>query len=151
MITVLQERPERLPMATACNAPGLNRSIMYQWSKAAAPDAESLWSRKEAPQPRALFQAELDKMWEVLLSEECRDQPPHEVYYALLEQGSISARSARCIGCCAQAAPGSGANDGLRSITPSRPAAQELQIKYKLTSDSVSETGWRVPTHEPLR
>jgi putative transposase len=42
MITVLQERPERLPMATACNALGLNRSTVYQWSKLASPNAEPL-------------------------------------------------------------------------------------------------------------
>lgn len=87
MITVLQERPERLPMATACRALGLSRSTVYQWSKPTAQDAEPLLSRKDAPQPRALSQLERDNVREVLLSEEYRDQPPHEVYHALLEQG----------------------------------------------------------------
>lgn len=47
MITVLQERPERLPLATACNALGLNRSTVYQWSKPVARDVEPKSSRKD--------------------------------------------------------------------------------------------------------
>lgn len=87
MITVLQERPERLPMATACKALGLNRSTVYQWIKPASRNVGSNLSRKDAPQPRALSQLERDKVQEVLLGEAYRDQPPHEVYHALLEQG----------------------------------------------------------------
>lgn len=87
MITVLQERPERLPTATACKALGLNRSTVYQWSKPSARDAEPMVSRKDSPQPRALSQPERDTVCELLLGEEYRDQPPHEVYHALLEQG----------------------------------------------------------------
>lgn len=107
MSTVLQERPERLPMTTACSVLGLNRSTVYEWSKPAAVDVEPLLSRKEAPQPRALSTPERDKVREVLLSEEHRDQPPHEVYHTLLEQGqylcSISTmhrllRADRCSG-----------------------------------------------------
>lgn len=88
MITALEQRPERLPMATACKALGLNRSTVYQWRKSPVRNAaESSLSRKDAPQPRALSPFERDTVRELLLSEPYRDQPPYEVYHALLEQG----------------------------------------------------------------
>ena len=33
MITVLEQRPDRLPMTTACEALGLNRSSVYAWRR----------------------------------------------------------------------------------------------------------------------
>lgn len=86
-MVVLQDKPARVPMAKACQVLGLNRSTVYQWRKAPAANDDSLRSRKHCPQPRALSEPERQNVRDTLHSEEYCDQPPHEVYYELLEQG----------------------------------------------------------------
>ncbi len=86
MMTVLRHKPARLPMATACRALGLNRGTVYQWQKITVVKAPSR-SRKDCPQPRALSEAECQNVIDTLCSEQYHDQPPHEVYYQLLELG----------------------------------------------------------------
>lgn len=86
MMTVLRDKPERLPMATACHALGLNRSTVYQWQKVSVAN-EPRRSRKGCPQPRALSELERQNVRDTLLGEQYCDQPPHQVYYELLEQG----------------------------------------------------------------
>lgn len=86
MRAALQERPERVPLVTACRALGLNRSTVYARKKLRAGSAPRT-SRQHCPQPRALSEAERQSVLAVLNSEAFCDQPPGEVYQALLEQG----------------------------------------------------------------
>jgi putative transposase len=87
MNAVLQERPDRLPMAVACQALGLNRSTVYAHGKRSLTEQPSRTSRRGSAQPRALSPEQRQEVLDVLHSEEFRDQPPFEVYSALLEQG----------------------------------------------------------------
>jgi putative transposase len=82
----LKGRPDRLPLSTACQALGLNRSTVYARKKSRAVSAPQS-SRKHCPQPRALSDAERQSVLAALNSEAFCDQPPSEVYQALLEQG----------------------------------------------------------------
>jgi len=86
MNTVIKQRPDRLPLSTACQVLGLNRSSVYAWRRRMAQKAPPRRSRKEAPQPRALSEQERARVIETLHSEPFRDQPPAEVYQRLLEQ-----------------------------------------------------------------
>lgn len=84
MNTLLEHRPERLPMSIACSALGLNRSSVC--ARVSRTDkAPPQRSRKNAVQPRALAQQERVQVVETLLSEPYCDQPPAEVYQRLLE------------------------------------------------------------------
>lgn len=59
MITVIEQRPPRVPLALACDALGLNRSTVDAWQKSSAqPEDPSARSRKDCPQPRALLPEE---------------------------------------------------------------------------------------------
>ncbi|WNK19779.1 helix-turn-helix domain-containing protein [Halomonas piscis] len=76
MITVLEERPARLPLAMACRALGINRSTVYAWRKRRhEPYTGASTSRRHCPQPRALSAEERAKMLEIAHSEPYRDQP----------------------------------------------------------------------------
>jgi putative transposase len=86
MNTVLTQRPERLPLARACYALGLNRSTVYAHQKRAANDEPLRRSRKLSVQPRALSAQERTAVVETLHSEPYYDQPPAEVHQHLLEQ-----------------------------------------------------------------
>jgi putative transposase len=86
MSTVLAQRPERLPLARACHALGLNRSTVYTHQKRATNDEPTRRSRKLWVQPRALSAQERATVVETLHSEPYCDQPPAEVYQHLLEQ-----------------------------------------------------------------
>jgi len=85
--TVIEQRPDRLPMSVACQALGLNRSSVYARRKRANQETTpSRRSRKTAVQPRALSEQECTHVIETLRSERYRDQPPAEVYQRLLEE-----------------------------------------------------------------
>ncbi len=87
MTTVLEQRPERLPITTACKVLGLNRSSVYAWRRRKAQGASApRRSRIDAVQPRALTKQEREEVIATLHSETFRDQPPAEVYHHLLEQ-----------------------------------------------------------------
>lgn len=86
MMAVLRNKPTRLPMATACRVLGLNRSTVYQWKKTSVAK-RPLRSRKNCPQPQALSEGERQNVKDILLSKQYCDQPPHQVYYELLEKG----------------------------------------------------------------
>ena len=88
MNAVLEHRPQRLPLARACFALGLNRGTIYARQHRPAND-ESVprRSRKKSIQPRALSLKERTRIIEVLHSKPHSDQPPAEVYQRLLEQG----------------------------------------------------------------
>lgn len=89
MTAVLNERPDRVPLATACRALGLNRSTVYARSHAPLDEAERARrrSRKGSYQPRALSEAERQQVRDTLYSETYCEQPPAEVHADLLEQG----------------------------------------------------------------
>ena len=88
MNAVLEQRPQRLPLAQACVALGLNRGTVYaRQHRTANNESAPRRSRKKSTQPRALSSAERTKIIEVLHSKPYSDQPPAEVYQRLLEQG----------------------------------------------------------------
>ncbi len=87
MKTVIEQRPDRLPMSIACQALGLNRSSVYRRRKQAENDNPPRRSRKQSIQPRALSNRERQHVMETLHSGPYCDQPPAEVYQRLLENG----------------------------------------------------------------
>ena len=86
MNAVLLQCPEKLPLARACHALGLNRSTVYVRQKRADNEDPPRHSRKHSVQPRALSAQERATVIETLHSAPYRDQPPTEVYQRLLEQ-----------------------------------------------------------------
>ena len=87
MKAVLEQRPDRLPLAMACRSLGLNRSTVYAHRKRHRDGPPARTSRRDSVQPRALSPAQRQEVLDVLHSEQFRDQPPVEVYFELLEQG----------------------------------------------------------------
>ena len=87
MTAVLEQRPDRLPLAIACHSLGLNRSTVYAHRKRSRNAYPAKTSRRESIQPRALSPTERQEVVDLLHSQEFCDQPPFEVYSALLEQG----------------------------------------------------------------
>ncbi|HFE38946.1 MAG TPA: IS3 family transposase [Gammaproteobacteria bacterium] len=85
MNTVIEQRPERLPMSAACQTLGLNRSSVYARRKRLNNETPPKRSRKASIQPRALSEQERQCIIATLHSESYRDQPPAEVYQRLLE------------------------------------------------------------------
>jgi len=84
--TVLEQKPDSLPMTKACHALALNRSTLYARRHCAANHAPVNRSRQHAVQPRALSAQERATVIDTLHSEDYCDQPPAEVYQSLLEQ-----------------------------------------------------------------
>jgi putative transposase len=72
-----------LPIAQACNALGVSRATMYRLTTYPRPPSYSV----RAPSPRRLGENEQQAILDVLHSEPFVDQPPPEVYAALLSQG----------------------------------------------------------------
>ena len=87
MSVVITERPDSVPLKSACSALGLNRSSVYARRRRASERSLSRVSRKTAPQPRALPPDERQRVHETLTSPEFCNQPPVEVYQTLLERG----------------------------------------------------------------
>ena len=86
MNTVIEQRPDRLPMSIACQTLGLNRSSVYERRKRTKDKAAPKRSRKTLHQPRALSEKERLHVIETLNSESYCDQPPAEIYQRLLEE-----------------------------------------------------------------
>lgn len=90
MNQLVEQAPARLPLTTACQALGLNRSVVYARRHALTVTDEERTRRRgrdHCHQPRALSAQENQRLREVLYSPEHRDQPPPEIYAELLEQG----------------------------------------------------------------
>lgn len=85
MNTVIEKRPDRLAMRTACRELGLNRSSVYA-RRRAHHRTPSKRSRKSSVQPRALSEQERSRVIDTLHAEPYRDQAPAEVYQRLLEE-----------------------------------------------------------------
>lgn len=87
MKLVLEHRPERLPLATACRTLSLNRSSVYARRRRALDDQSARRRcRTHTVQPRALSEPEREAVIELMQSEQYCDQPPVQVYQSLLEQ-----------------------------------------------------------------
>ncbi len=87
MKTVIEKRPDRLAMRTACLELGLNRSSVYSRQKRAGhKTTPSKRSRKNSVQPRALSEKERARVMDTLHAEPYCDQAPAEVYQRLLEK-----------------------------------------------------------------
>lgn len=80
MRALVAQRPASLPLNQACRVLGLNRSGSY----VKRPEARTA---KVGVQPRALSEEENARVLSILTSETYCDQPPQEVYHALLESG----------------------------------------------------------------
>ena len=87
MNTVLEQRPQQLPLTRACAVLGLNRSTVYDHQRRSANDEPPKRCREHAVQPRALLEEERAEVITLLHSEPYRDQPPAEIYQRLLDQG----------------------------------------------------------------
>ena len=89
MMTVIEQRPPRLPLAVACEALGLNRSTVYAWYRKPSPRPQdpAARSRKDCPQPRAISAEERQTMLDTAYSDAYRDQPVYEIYHSLLQEG----------------------------------------------------------------
>lgn len=83
-MTVLHERPPHVPLALACEAIGLPRATAYRMRESAS---KRRVVRPRKVSPRRIPQAERDAIFDMLTSDEHADQPPHEVYAALLSRG----------------------------------------------------------------
>jgi len=91
MMTVIEQRPARLPLTLACDSLGLNRSSVYAWRRRIDSKGEVApprRSRKTASQPSALSEQERQRVIDTLHDEAFVDQPPAQVYHSLLEQGT---------------------------------------------------------------
>lgn len=89
MSAVLDERPAHVPLAAACRALAVSRSAIYaRRRRRVAGHSAPRTSRKHAPQPRAMSAADREHVLTVLNSERFRDQPPFEVFHALLSEGT---------------------------------------------------------------
>ena len=86
MTVVLEQRPERLPFATACRTLGLNRGSVYARGKRVHNDQTPRRARVHTVQPRALSEPERQAVITLMQTEQYCDQPPVQVYQSLLEQ-----------------------------------------------------------------
>jgi len=84
---LLQQRDPIVPLRTACHALGVPRATAYRWLYPRPRPAP----RPRPPSPRRLSESERQAVFDVLHSERFADQPPREVYAALLEQGEYLA------------------------------------------------------------
>lgn len=81
---LLEQRDAFVPVAAACEVLGVSRATLYR-SRYPAPARTT--SRPRSPSPRCLSSKERQRILDVLHSPEFADQPPAEVYAALLERG----------------------------------------------------------------
>lgn len=87
-MALVEQREACVPVFVACQALGLSRATLYRARRPAPPPAPS----KPRPSPsRRLSDEERQRILDVLHSPEFADQPPAEVYAALLERGEYTA------------------------------------------------------------
>lgn len=82
---LVEHREPFVPIAAACEVLGLSRATLYRGHRP-TPPAASVKPRRP-PSPRRLSDEERQRILDVLHSPEFADQPPAEVYAALLERG----------------------------------------------------------------
>lgn len=81
---MVEARDATVPVVTACNALGVSRASLY---RVRTPSHRSPASRVRAPSPRRLGDAERQRLLDTFHLPEFVDQPPTEVYAALLGRG----------------------------------------------------------------
>jgi hypothetical protein len=84
---LLHQRDSAIPFRTACEALALNRTTAYRRLR----PPRQRGARVRPSSPRRLSELERDAILEVLHSERFADQPPAEIYAALLEEGTYLA------------------------------------------------------------
>lgn len=87
MTGLIERRPERVPLASACNALAVNRSTYYRRQRRTGQTDLANRCRKHSAQPRALGTVERRQVVDAMQSDAFQDQPPAQIYYALLSQG----------------------------------------------------------------
>lgn len=89
MITIVESRPPIVPLRAACHALGLNRSTLYARRNRASRSINPENQKKTViTSVRALSSTERQQVLETLNSEPYADQPPAQVYYQLLQEGT---------------------------------------------------------------
>jgi putative transposase len=83
MIELVEQRDADLPLVGTCEALGVSRATVYRARKPSSPKPPPA----RAASARKLSDAERAEVLEVLHSERFADQPPAEVYGALLDEG----------------------------------------------------------------
>jgi putative transposase len=83
-MAIVEERDQGVPLRTACDALNVSRASLYRSRRPrSAPKPE----RPRPPSPRRLDDAERQRLLDTLHLPEFADQPPTEVYAALLGRG----------------------------------------------------------------
>ncbi|MBM3679624.1 MAG: IS3 family transposase, partial [Actinobacteria bacterium] len=82
-MSLVEARDGVVPLAAACDVLGVSRASLYRSRKPAAPPVE----RTRPPSPRRLDEAERQHLLDTLHQPQFADQPPAEVYAALLGEG----------------------------------------------------------------
>lgn len=88
LMGLLQQRDACVSVAAACEVLGLSRATLYRVRRPAPASARF---RPRPPSPRRLSAEERQRILDVFHSPEFADQPPAEVYAALLERGEYIA------------------------------------------------------------
>lgn len=83
-MTLVEQRDALVPIAAACDVVGLSRATLY---RGRAPSPSARVERVRPPSPRRLDAAERQRVLDTLHAAEFADQPPTEVYAALLSRG----------------------------------------------------------------
>ena len=84
-MTLVEQREPVVPIATACGVVGLSRATLYRRRAPSLPPTST--ERVRPPSPRRLDDAERQLVLDTLHAPEFADQPPTEVYAALLSRG----------------------------------------------------------------
>jgi len=87
MVIVEQRDREVVPVSTACAALSLSRASLYRNQRPPSATKAALTTRVRAPSPRRLSDAERQRILDTLHLPRFADQPPTEVYAALLGAG----------------------------------------------------------------
>lgn len=82
-MALIEARPPEVPVDAACVAVGVSRASLYRARRPAVP----VVPRTPAPSARRIPEAERRAILDTLHLPEFADQPPHEVYGALLSRG----------------------------------------------------------------
>ena len=89
MIAIVESRPPIVPLRTACQSLGLNRSTLYARRHAIRRvNIAEKTERTFVTSRRALSAGERQHVAEILNSERFADQPPSQVYHHLLQEGT---------------------------------------------------------------